>query len=216
MRKLLILVLCTCTILAITIWGLRRIGQQTISPAIAQLHLLDCSLPCWIGIIPGSTTVSEAKSKLVAAYSGRSELQFKDSGFADGPVSANAVENAIEGSDFYLSVRLNISKLVDGKTETVQSIGLFETREDRRHYAPTVADILGAFGPPQWVAVENLINSGYEVTLRYNGLDVVFYSYTDHIDLTELPRLYLGDYKEQSSFTRYRRWKGFGSLVLSR
>lgn len=185
-------------------------------PGISQLHLMDCAPPCWIGIIPGLTTVEDAKAKLITAYRGQSELQFKDSGFADGPVSPNVVENAIEGNKFYLSVRLNISTLVDGKNETVQSIGLFETREDRSHYAPTVADILGSFGPPQWVVVDESIGSGSEITLKYNGLDVVFNSHNRALILTEYPRLYLGNQVKQAPSAHYRPWKGFGTLALGK
>src|SRR5690349_15426037 len=38
------------------------------SANIAFLHLTDCVLPCWIGIIPGKTTISEAQALIQHVY----------------------------------------------------------------------------------------------------------------------------------------------------
>ncbi len=214
MNRLLRLALYTCLLLTVAVFSARMAGHiQPVPQSIAHLHLLDCTPPCWIGIVPGLTTVGDAKAKLVATYGG---LQFKDSGFADGPVTANAVENAIEGDDFYLFVRLDISTLVDGKSEPVQSIGLFESRSDRSNYAPTVADILGTFGPPRWVIVEVLMSSGYEITLKYDGFDAVFSTYANRVALTENPYFYLANQALQTPPTGYRAWKGFSALALGK
>ena len=35
-----------------------------------MLHLTDCELPCWIGIVPGKTTVREARTLVEKTYSG--------------------------------------------------------------------------------------------------------------------------------------------------
>jgi hypothetical protein len=35
---------------------------------IAMLHLTDCELPCWIGIVPGQTTISEARQRIEGVY----------------------------------------------------------------------------------------------------------------------------------------------------
>ena len=78
--------------LALLSWGFRAAGQlQAIPDSISQVHLSDCRPPCWIGIIPGETTVAEAKAKIVATFSRQRNLQIKDSGFADGPVSWGGV-----------------------------------------------------------------------------------------------------------------------------
>ena len=42
--------------------------QQPVPPRVAMLHLTDCQLPCWIGIIPGVTPMDEARQKLLNLY----------------------------------------------------------------------------------------------------------------------------------------------------
>lgn len=42
--------------------------QQPESSILSQMHLTDCELPCWIGIIPGKTTLAEANKRLQAVY----------------------------------------------------------------------------------------------------------------------------------------------------
>jgi hypothetical protein len=41
---------------------------QPASPYIRWLHLTECKPPCWIGIIPGQTTVKDASIKVKAVY----------------------------------------------------------------------------------------------------------------------------------------------------
>jgi hypothetical protein len=154
----------------------------------------------------------EAKAIITAVYHEQGGLVIKDSGFADGPVFPDRVENDIEGNDFHLYVRLNIVELVDGKREKVQSIGLSQPRADRGRYAPTVADILGTFGPPQGIVVEALTSSGYEITLRYPDWQAIFYTQARRVQFTEYPRLYLGDGGSQTRYSDYRPWKGLGTL----
>ncbi len=197
---------------AAVVLALARI--QPLPAGITRLHLNDCLPPCWIGIVPGATTIADAKAKMLAIYFGKDDLSIRDSGFASGPVDRTAVENTIEGADFYLFIRMGISDLVDGSSETVQSIALFSS-EVRGNNTPTVADILGAFGAPQGVVIEESPTPGSEVTLRYAGLDVVFHTRSNRVDFTETPHLYLG--RSASNPTgEYRRWKGFGTLILLR
>ena len=51
------------------IFAARELGNhQPPSAALAQLHLTDCALPCWLGITPGQTTLIEAVRRVTAAY----------------------------------------------------------------------------------------------------------------------------------------------------
>jgi len=207
MAKLLGLCLSLSMVCALLIGGARIIGQrQPISRGVAEFHLTECNTPCWIGIIPGQTTISDAKAKIVATFVGQSGLQIKDSGFADGPVYQNAVENTIEGANLSLLIRLNLSPLVDGRSETVQSIGLFDSRGDRGDYAPSVRDILSTFGAPRLFADEETLGLGREITLRYEGFDVVYFTRIDRPPLDEIPRLYLGGNTTQLSPSEFHRW----------
>src|SRR5688572_24925895 len=38
--------------------------HQPLPERVAMLHLTDCELPCWIGIVPGKTTVGEAVERV--------------------------------------------------------------------------------------------------------------------------------------------------------
>src|SRR5260221_313535 len=64
-RLLAVILILTTSIAAIEIVGHR----QSISPRMAMLHLRDCQLPCWIGIVPGKTTIGEALKLVKQVYS---------------------------------------------------------------------------------------------------------------------------------------------------
>jgi hypothetical protein len=195
--------------------GARVFGfEQPFPRSISQLHLRDCAPPCWIGIIPGITSVEEAKARLIATYKSQSDFQIKDSGFNDGRVMPTAIENTIEGNNFSLFVRFNIAELIDGKSETVQSIVLFETLGDGQNYELSIRDILGALGPPKWVAIEDSQSIGHEITLKYDALDVMFYARAGRVTLTENPHIYFGGEERQTPSAGIRQWKGFPTLNL--
>jgi hypothetical protein len=66
----LILGLCELILtLVLLITGARALGNlQPLPEALAQLHLTDCALPCWLGITPGKTTFEEAVGQVSAVY----------------------------------------------------------------------------------------------------------------------------------------------------
>ncbi len=43
--------------------------SQPPSPAIIRLHLADCAPPCWVGIIPGQTSLRDAERRLIRTFS---------------------------------------------------------------------------------------------------------------------------------------------------
>jgi hypothetical protein len=45
--------------------------QQPLPESVALLHLSDCELPCWIGIIPGQTTMRQAHDQIIKTYGGQ-------------------------------------------------------------------------------------------------------------------------------------------------
>jgi hypothetical protein len=218
MLKLLRFSLLICGVLTIALFGARIVGKsQPIPRSIQQLHLLDCAPPCWIGITPGETTVESAKAKMLAAFSGQNDLQIRDTaGSPFGYIAENVIENAIEGEHFFVSVRLTTSAVLDGKTETILSIHLVQSRDDRSGYAPTVADILGTFGPPHGIIIEHAMSIGSEITLKYAGWDAVFYTRSHHVEFTEYPRIYLVNQGLQIPTTGYLPWKGFSTLTLGK
>jgi len=54
-------------------------------------------------------------------------------------------------------------------------------------------DILGTFGAPRSFADEETLGLGREVTLRYEGLDVVYFARVGRLPFDEIPRFYLGN-----------------------
>ncbi len=49
--------------------GARTIGGALPMPErLAQLHLNDCALPCWLGITPGETNYADAVAQIKATY----------------------------------------------------------------------------------------------------------------------------------------------------
>ncbi len=69
MRRLLALLSTLTLIFAFGTVAALLIGRaQPIPPRLAMLHLTDCDLPCWIGIVPGVTTVGDAKKLIRQMY----------------------------------------------------------------------------------------------------------------------------------------------------
>jgi len=60
---LMILLLSTFMGLAIVVGR-----QRSSSHAITILHLNDCTLPCWIGIMPGKTTLAEGRANILSVF----------------------------------------------------------------------------------------------------------------------------------------------------
>jgi hypothetical protein len=50
--------------------------QQPLPESVAMLRLTDCELPCWIGIVPGKTTIGEARDRVLRTYP---DLKFDNS-----------------------------------------------------------------------------------------------------------------------------------------
>jgi hypothetical protein len=52
--------------------------HQPLPERVAMLHLTDCELPCWIGIVPGKTTVGEAVERVKQTYPNLEFTSFTD------------------------------------------------------------------------------------------------------------------------------------------
>src|SRR5262249_28077458 len=42
--------------------------RQPVPDRVARLHLTDCAPPCWIGIVPGVTTLKDANARVIVVY----------------------------------------------------------------------------------------------------------------------------------------------------
>lgn len=69
MRRLLSLICLLLAVLVVTVSAARVVGQQRpASPLLATLRLTDCVSPCWIGIVPGKTTIEDARERINTVY----------------------------------------------------------------------------------------------------------------------------------------------------
>ena len=69
MRKLVLFSLLL-SLLFIASLGLLVVAnrRQPTGPTLENLHLTDCELPCWIGIVPGQTTIDVARERINALF----------------------------------------------------------------------------------------------------------------------------------------------------
>src|SRR5438105_3558783 len=66
MLRLIRLGLLTILLLTVGIGAATAAGRQRSSPLLlAALHLTDCAPPCWIGIVPGETTLQAARDQVI-------------------------------------------------------------------------------------------------------------------------------------------------------
>ena len=76
--------MCRLISLTLILWALtvmlvltaRVIGaEQPSSKLVAAMYVDDCTLPCWIGIVPGQATIGEAVARLSSVFDPPSDAQ---------------------------------------------------------------------------------------------------------------------------------------------
>jgi hypothetical protein len=148
------LILCTLGIWVLFVLVLSAsviIGrQQPNSRRSAILHLLDCDVGCWLGIVPGRTTINEANQKLKEVFGDSPEYSLIVIG--DSPISmviqrrsGTASMTAI--SPIWISVR------AVSNTDFVDTIQLNFTGGGVSGQ-PTIGEIYTLLGAPQRVIVD--------------------------------------------------------------
>jgi hypothetical protein len=70
MRRLIGYVLCCWLVLAAIVGTALIVGRrQSLPSRLEMLHLTECVPPCWIGIVPGQTTIAEARQRIEQVFS---------------------------------------------------------------------------------------------------------------------------------------------------
>ncbi|MBZ0289307.1 MAG: hypothetical protein K8I30_16930 [Anaerolineae bacterium] len=82
---------------------------------LEMLNLLDCQLPCWIGIVPGKTTIGEATRFLEKAYPTKAYEMTSIQNVYDG-TDWLSIRNRQDDNDF--SVSFNVWQNPKNKTES--------------------------------------------------------------------------------------------------
>jgi hypothetical protein len=76
--------------------------QQPVSPGARLLHLTECELPCWIGIVPNQTRTSEALKQIERVYGHEPTFRILNWGTPNAQVDVTD-----EKGDKFLGITLN-------------------------------------------------------------------------------------------------------------
>jgi hypothetical protein len=152
--------------------------QQPSSVDMTMLRLADCAPPCWIGITPGKTSIPSAINRIREVYN-------KKSGFEvalaqDHPfytmygISVRSLSTPVSG--------LSIKWWYTGTVLSSIQFDLVHSSSDE----PTLAHVLTAFGPPEFVEVADqrrLVQRGntssWKLVLHYNAPCIKAIFWTD-------------------------------------
>ena len=116
-------------VFAALIYGARWLGNvQPPKAALAQLHLTDCTLPCWLGITPGQTQFAEAVERVSAVYP-QSQPAITDGRIANAETPF--------GQIILMADRAGIVHRISLPTFNLKGVSL--------------ADAVGLLGTPLWV-----------------------------------------------------------------
>src|SRR5260370_38374078 len=88
--------------------------QQPLPERLAMLHLTDCAPPCWIGIMPGVTTLADAAIRAETTYGNSPKYAMK----LNAETSSLTVE-INNRTDFSRVVYINIVADQSGKISTI-------------------------------------------------------------------------------------------------
>src|SRR5258708_2981658 len=115
MRRFLALILTLCLTFSVFTGAAILIGrQQPLPEHLAMLHLTDCAPPCWIGIMPGVTTLADAAIRAKTTYGNSPKYAMK----LNAETSSLTVE-INNRTDFSRVVYINIVADLSGKISTI-------------------------------------------------------------------------------------------------
>src|SRR5258708_6598009 len=142
----LVLIACVCVVY------MPRLEKQY--DTTSTLSLNDCTLPCWIGIVPGQTTIGQARKLIQDRYSHAFDIEmlkpYKDYTMGE-PLKISARDQS-----HYLLVILNDQATTiqddDSVSHEIEVYSYSDTNKDA--YVPTVVDMMLVLGRPQCLATE--------------------------------------------------------------
>jgi hypothetical protein len=146
MLRLFRLGLLTTLVLTIAVSTALATGRRnSIPPLISALHLTDCAPPCWIGIVPGETTLQTAKDQLIRVlYQSGFLVKFEDTA-APGLLWVNLQKPNEPIGVVQVTLHARSGNIVD-------SI-LFDFNSVRLSKQATLADFYQVFGVPERVSL---------------------------------------------------------------
>jgi hypothetical protein len=186
---------------------------QPMPDRVALLRLDDCHLPCWIGIVPGKTTVGQARQRIRDVYG-------KMMGFAvDESEIKSCCIKVVENGQSRLLITLNTWGNQPDSTG-VQLIYLDVVKQDHESEANlSIADTIGFLGNPSYFVFSAASGGQFPPTLIYAAAHCELIPYPDASSyqgevspsmqinsLTIYDQLPVG----QDSLFSPQLWRGFG------
>jgi hypothetical protein len=126
-----------------------RVGQsQPVPERLRALHLNECAPPCWIGIVPGQTSIDAARQRITAIYPGSVKL-------ASAPILGKLTDqyllehhDLVMNSDNAIDTTVTAQiRYVDGVIDSISLIGTPE------HF-PDFNELIAVLGPPSCIVRE--------------------------------------------------------------
>jgi hypothetical protein len=215
MRWLLRFSILLLLILALLTGVTRLLGQSQPNPAlIDMLHLTECAPPCWIGIVPGKTTLTEARTRIINVFGQSGYLLTFDLISAPGLAWINVEQPADPIGILLITLTAHDNRVVDTITFDFSSIYL----RDRIY----LADVINLLGSPSRVMLPVFPARGRqaigEFALLYdhnqNGL-MATALLSDPVDWQQEVQLLVVYRRGQlpvGPFSQFQPWHGFSSL----
>ena len=119
-----------------------------------MLHLDECELPCWIGIVPGQTSLVDAQNQIIRVYGNTSEYRLQKRSDYEFEVTY-----AVTGESFLIAF------IPD--TPITQLLLLPYTEELSGKRSPTISDLYDHLGNPAMVNLVSDFPVGEKVNLVY-------------------------------------------------
>jgi hypothetical protein len=120
---------------------------QPPSLAVQQLHLLDCALPCWMGIVLGQASADEALHRFNETFALSENFLLRAS--APNPSSAVWVELPLPDANSSVSRALVQFGFIEG---TINRVMIENYADVETQAMPSLGDIFSLLGVPSCVA----------------------------------------------------------------
>jgi hypothetical protein len=161
MRWLILFLLSSCLLFTIVSGVLPNNEQTSPSEWMQLLHLTDCELPCWIGIVPGATTLGEAQMQLRMAYSDTSLYNLVEGEYFSR-ITHLPTGNQVRIGFFIQDVEVTNASIVQGIS--LEPGAMTEDEISR----PMLSDLEDVLGVPETVRLASGIENP-SVILMYQG-----------------------------------------------
>ncbi len=138
-----LLIVCVLTVSAAILIGY----QQPAPEQVAVLHLTDCELPCWIGIVPGKTTIVEARRRIKEVYGNLPgyTLSETDTGFSISGMTG------VDGGEYRGLSDISLNSSASSEDLIVKNITLEESIISTNN--PSIGEIYARLGPPTYSVI---------------------------------------------------------------